>query len=100
MGFLQRWMDEPDESIARYAKTFYVLTFGFMATFLLGMVQMVWHANRGEADLTGFIGPCISLFLTLTMYCLALDGRRSYKAMKAAREASAPVDPRPQDASQ
>ena len=98
MGLLQRWLDEPDESIARNAKQFYLLTFLFMAVFVAQMVQIVWRAGRGTASPTDFIGPCISLFLTLTMYSLALDGRRSYKAVKAAREASAPPDPRPQDA--
>lgn len=87
MGFLQRWLDEPDEAIARFAKQFYVLTYMFMVIFLLQMVQAVWRANRGIGNLEDFVGPCISLFLTLTMYCLALDGRRSYKAMKL-REAT------------
>lgn len=97
MGLLQRWLDEPDERIARNAKGFYVLTFAFMAVFLVQMVQAVWRANLGTGTTFDLVGPCISLFLTLTMYCLALDGRRSYKAMKAAREASAPADPRRQD---
>lgn len=92
MGFLQRWLDEPDESIARFAKAFYLLTFLFMAAFVAQMAQVVWRANRGTADLVDFVGPCLSLFLTLTMYSLALDGRRSYKAIKAAREAPAPPD--------
>jgi hypothetical protein len=86
MGFLQRWLDEPDEDIARYAKQFYVLTYTFMVTFLLQVVQVVWRAGRGTGNLEDFVGPCISLFLTLVMYCLALDGRRSYKAMKARAE--------------
>lgn len=93
MGFLQRWLDEPDESIARFAKQFYVLTFAFMAVFVLQMAQVVWHANRGTADLVQFVGPSISAFLTLTMYGLALDGRRSYKLLKMQREAQAPHDP-------
>ena len=97
MGFLQRWLDEPDESIARYAKQFYLLTFLFMAVFAFQMAQIVWRANQGTAQAIDFVGPCIAVFLTLTMYCLALDGRRSYKAAKAAREAAAPTDPRPQD---
>ena len=98
MGLLQRWLDEPDEDIARFAKQFYLLTFLFMAVFVAQMAQAVWRAGRGTGDPVDFVGPCVSLFLTLTMYCLALDGRRSYKALKAAREASAPPDPRPQDA--
>lgn len=97
MGLLQRWLDEPDEQIARNAKGFYVLTFVFMAAFLAQMVQAVWRANQGTGGSFDLIGPCVSLFLTLTMYCLALDGRRSYKALKSARDASAPPDQRPQD---
>ena len=97
MGLLQRWLDEPDESIARFAKQFYLLTFVFMAVFTGQMAQIVWHANQGTADPIDFVGPSISVFLTLTMYCLALDGRRSYKEVKRAREATAPPDPRPQD---
>lgn len=83
MGVLQRWLDEPDQSIARFAKAFYVLTFAFMATFLGGMVVAVVHANQARAAAGDFIQPSVSLFLTLTMYCLALDGRRSYKALNA-----------------
>ena len=90
MGFLQRWLDEPDEAIARFAKQFYVLTYVFMAVFLVQMVQVVWHANRGTADVSEFVGPVISVFLTMTMYCLALDGRRSYKALKGRTTSSKP----------
>ena len=97
MGVLQSWLDEPDANIARNAKGFYVLTFVFMAAFLVQMVQAVWRANQGTGTTFDLVGACVSLFLTLTMYCLALDGRRSYKAMKAAREAAAPVDGRRQD---
>lgn len=95
MGFLQKWLDEPDERIARNAKAFYLLTFLFMAIFAFQMVQMVLDPVGVEP--LDFVGPCVNVFLTLVVYCLALDGRRSYKAMKAAREATAPVDPRPQD---
>ena len=95
MGLLQRWLDEPDERIARNAKLFYLLTFAFMAVFALQVVRMVLRPELVEP--IDFVGPCVNVFLTLVVYCLALDGRRSYKAMKAAREASAPVDPRPQD---
>jgi hypothetical protein len=90
MGFLQRWLDEPDESIARYAKQFYALTFVFMAVFAWQMGQAVWNASRGRGDLFDLVSPSISAFLTLAMYSLALDGRRSYKQMKRDREASAP----------
>ena len=95
MRFLQRWLDEPDEDIARFATTFYLLTYGFLVTFVFSMVQAVIQANRGTGPIFDLIGPCVALFLTLTMYCLAIDGRRSYKAMKAKREASAPMDPQP-----
>src|SRR5688500_6055544 len=98
MGFLQRWLDEPDESIARHAKTFYLLTFLFMAVFVVQMAQVVWDSSKGTAALSDFVGPCVSVFLALVMYNLAIDGRRSYKAVKAAPEATAPPDPRPQDA--
>ncbi|MHB1260677.1 MAG: hypothetical protein ACYC2H_03065 [Thermoplasmatota archaeon] len=82
MGFLQHWLDEPDSSIARLAKLFYAATFLFMAVFA---VQLVFLAlRRGDPAVVGdVIGPLVSLFLTATMYGLALDGRRSYKTMKA-----------------
>jgi hypothetical protein len=80
MGLLQRWLDEPDESIARFAKTFYLLTFLFMAVFALQMVLLVLRPE--QVSPIDFVGPCVTTFLTLVMYCLALDGRRSYKAMK------------------
>jgi len=93
VGVLQRWLDEPDERIARNAKTFYLLTFLFMAVFAFQMVQLVlWPEGVSPAD---FVGPCVNLFLTLVVYCLALDGRRSYKAVKARQEAMAPPDPKP-----
>lgn len=96
MGLLQDWLDEPDERIARHAKTFYLLTFLFMAIFALQMVRIVLRPQQVEP--IDFVGPCVNVFLTLVVYCLALDGRRSYKAVKLAREATAPPDPRPQDA--
>lgn len=83
MGFLQAWLDEPDESIARHAKAFYVLAFAFMAVFAGQMAQAVWRAYRGSGDAFDLVGPVVSAFLALTMYALALDGRRSYKALKA-----------------
>lgn len=95
MGLLQRWLDEPDERIARNAKAFYLLTFAFMAAFAWQVARMVLRPETVAP--IDFVGPCVNVFLTLVVYCLALDGRRSYKAMKSAREASAPPDPRPQD---
>ena len=98
MGLLQRWLDEPDADIARFAKTFYVLTFVFLLVFATQMARIVWQANGpGTTAAVDFVGPSIAILLTLVMYCLALDGRRSYKAMKAAREASASAAPRQQD---
>ena len=93
MGFLQRWLDEPDEKIARFATTFYLLTFLFAATFTLQLVWMVLHPDG--VDLVDWVGPCVNVFVAATMYNLALDGRRSYKAMKARRDAAAPLDPKP-----
>jgi hypothetical protein len=85
VGFLQAWLDEPDESIARFAKAFYALTFLFMAAFVALTAQAVWRAQRGDGDALDFVGPVVSAFVTLTLYSLALDGRRSYKAMKERR---------------
>jgi hypothetical protein len=91
MRFLQRWLDEPDAAIARFAKAFYVLTYLFMAVFL---VQLVFLTLRGGHVLVwgDVVQPLVSLFLMLAMYSLALDGRRSYKAMKAQREATTTQD--------
>ena len=94
MGFLQRWLDEPDESIARYAKQFYVLAFVFMAVFAWQMGTAVWRGVQGQGSTFDLVSPAISAFLTLTMYSLALDGRRSYKQMKRDRDANAPPDPK------
>jgi hypothetical protein len=49
--------------------------------------------------MTDLVSPVVALFLWSVLYLLAIDGRRSYKAMKAAREATAPQDPsgRPDD---
>jgi hypothetical protein len=80
VGFLQSWLDEPDESIARFAKLFYVLTFLFMATFAVQLARMALDPAGVEAF--DFVGPVVSLFLTLMMFGLALDGRRSYKMLK------------------
>jgi di/tricarboxylate transporter len=95
MGFLQRWLDEPDEAIAANAKRFYLATFVFMAVFAAQMVGIVWDTSRGPVAATAVIGPVVCVFLTLAMYVLAIDGRRSYKSAKAAREAIAPPDPNP-----
>lgn len=85
MGFLQRWLDEPDESIARFAKAFYVTTFLFMAMFAW-QVYLLIRMQPGDVSGGDAAAPIVSLFLTATMYALALDGRRSYKAMKAAKQ--------------
>lgn len=93
---LQGWLDEPDASIARFAKAFYLLTFLFLAVFAvqLGLLML----RRTDVLLVGdVVGPLVSLLIVGTMYGLALDGRRSYKAMKASREAATPVDARSQD---
>jgi predicted transporter len=84
MGLLQRWLDEPDESIARFAKLFYVLTFLFMATFAVQMARMAMDPAKVTAF--DFVGPLVSLFLTLMMFGLALDGRRSYKMLSQLRD--------------
>lgn len=90
MGFLQRWLDEPDERIAANARTFYAAALLFMGAFALQMAQAVWRAGQGEGDVLDLAGPVVSAFLALALYGLALDGRRSYKAVKAARDAQAP----------
>lgn len=82
MGFLQGWLDEPDESIARFAKAFYALAFAFMAAFAGFTAQALWRARGGSGDPLDLVGPLLSAFLALTMHALALDGRRSYKALK------------------
>lgn len=91
MGLLQRWLDEPDERIARFAKAFYVLTVFFMAIFTWLTVSFLLGDDPSAERL---VGPLVSALLTLVMYNLAIDGRRSYKAMKLRREAPAPVDPK------
>lgn len=94
MGFLQRWLDEPDQDVARYAKAFYVLTFLFMAVFVAQLVQLALRRD-GDVGWADVVGPLVSLLLTSTMHSLALDGRRSHKAMKAARESAALPGPKP-----
>lgn len=82
MGFLQRWLDEPDADIARLAKAFYAATFLFMAVFAVqvGLLML----RRDDVLIVGdVVGPLVSLLLTGAMYMLALDGRRSYKALTA-----------------
>ena len=85
MGLLQRWLDEDDANIARFTSVFYVLTFVFMALFGVQLVWFLWFGDgplqRGEAGQL-----FVSLFLTSIMYNLAIDGRRSRKAMKAAKQ--------------
>ena len=86
MGFLQRWLDEPDAAIARLAKGFYVATFLFMAVLAVQLAVLAMHgANVLRAG--DVVGPLVNLFLCGAMYALALDGRRSYKALKATRSA-------------
>ena len=82
MGFLQRWLDEPDHSIARLAKTFYATTYLFLAIFLAQLVFLVLRVDQ-ELVAGDVVGPVVSLFLALTMYNLAIDGRRSYKLLNA-----------------
>ncbi|MFA5944669.1 MAG: hypothetical protein WC876_09410 [Candidatus Thermoplasmatota archaeon] len=87
MGLLQRWLDEPDESIARLAKTFYTTTYLFLAIFLAQLVFLMLLTNQSLAA-GDLVGPVVSLFLALTMYNLAIDGRRSYKLLNADRVAA------------
>ena len=94
MGFLQRWLDEPDEGIARFAKAFYAATFLFMATFAW-QTALLLRLEAGAVRGGDAAAPLVSLFLAATMYALALDGRRSYKQAKAARGATALKDPEP-----
>jgi hypothetical protein len=89
MGLLQRWLDEPDAAIARFAKAFYVLTYAFMAVLALQLGDLALH--RDEAlRARDVLGPFVSLVLTAVMYLLALDGRRSYKALKGREAPEAP----------
>lgn len=82
MAFLQRWLDEPDLAIARLAKGFYLATFLFMAVLAVQLVVLALHG--GSALRAGdVVAPLVNLFLCGAMYALALDGRRSYKALKA-----------------
>ena len=82
MAFLQRWLEEDDEAIARFTAVFYVLAFVFMALFGIQIVWFLWFGDgpveRGEAGQL-----FVSLFLTSIMYNLAIDGRRSHKTLKA-----------------
>lgn len=81
MGLLQSWLDEPDAAIARFAKAFYVLTYVFMAVLAFQLGALALRADDGLRA-RDVLGPFVSLVLTLVMYLLALDGRRSYKALK------------------
>jgi hypothetical protein len=81
MGLLQGWMDEPDASIARFAKAFYVLTYLFMAVLAVQLGQLALHGDDPLRK-RDVLGPFVSLVLMAVMYLLALDGRRSYKALK------------------
>jgi hypothetical protein len=89
MGLLQRWLDEPDATIARFAKAFYVLTYAFMAVLAYQLGSL---ALRGDDALVArdVVGPMVSLVLMLVMHLLALDGRRSYKALRQRGSASNP----------
>jgi hypothetical protein len=70
--------------VARRAGAFYLLTFLFLAILLVQLAFLVLYG--GEALESGdVVGPLVNLLLALTFYSLALDGRRSYKALKAAR---------------
>lgn len=85
MGFLQDWLDEPDAAIARFAKAFYVLTYVFLAVLAIQLGDLALHG--GDAlHARDALGPLVSLVLTSVMHLLALDGRRSYKALKAKAE--------------
>ena len=81
MGLLQGWLDEPDAAIARFAKAFYVLTYVFMAVLAVQLGQFALHAHD-PLQAGDVLGPFVSLVLMAVMYLLALDGRRSYKALK------------------
>ena len=83
MGFLDRWLDEPDESIARFAKAFYVLTYVFLAVFAWQLYLLLQLRVAGSVRGGDVAAPLLSLFLTALFYALALDGRRSYKTLKA-----------------
>ena len=81
MGLLQRWLDEPDESIGRFAKAFYAATYLFLAMFAWQLYRLI-QIPAGQLRGGDAAAPLFSLFLTAMMYALALDGRRSYKALK------------------
>jgi hypothetical protein len=82
MGLLQRWLDEPDASIARFAKAFYVLTYVFLAVLAVQLGGLALHAGD-TLRARDVLGPFVSVVLTAVMYLLALDGRRSHKALMA-----------------
>lgn len=80
MGVLQRWLDEPEESIARFAKAFYAATYVFIAFFGLQLVKLVLQTRPVTPD--DVLGPVVAVFLSAITYNLAIDGRRSYKALR------------------
>lgn len=85
MGLLQRWLDEPEERIARFASWFYALSFVFLTLFGWQVAGLMF--NGQDPVTSGDVAePMVSLLLFNLMFAMALDGRRSYKAMKA-REA-------------
>jgi hypothetical protein len=64
-----------------------------MAVFGWKLVDLVLHSHEAFT-LGDAVALITSLFLTTTMYSLALDGRRSYKVLKAGKaddEASGPT---------
>jgi hypothetical protein len=82
MGLLQRWLDEPDAAIARFAKAFYVLTYVFLAVLAVQLGDLALHGS--DALLArDVLGPFVSLTLMAVMHLLAMDGRRSHKALNA-----------------
>jgi len=94
MAFLDGWLDEPEAAIARMAKAFYLLTYLFLAIFLVQMVSFALHGSQ-VLHAGDVIAPMVNLFLSLTMFLLALDGRRSYKSIKAKRSDSESAESRP-----
>lgn len=94
VGLLQDWLDEPDESIARFAKAFYVTTYLFLAVFAWQVVLLLRISDPSELTGGDAAAPIVSLLLAAVMYALALDGRRSYKALKAKRGAEQPPTPK------
>lgn len=89
MGLFQRWMDEPEERIARFAAWFYLLSFVFLAAFGYQVARLMLRGD--EPVVAGDVaGPLVSLLVFGLMFTMALDGRRSYKALKASHEGPVP----------